>query len=825
MWMTGPNKGFLLKTVEYVGIVKDLRLNSDYAAALFTDGRIKLHMIDAQRTHNDSEKEITEPESQAPQREAVIIDHKDRMSFIRVTTDLLVYASERGIVEFFHLEDWAVVNLYRHPQGIRFLETDLMGLMVAAIDEFNKIFVYNSVTDALIDVQVENLSSSPSSLLWDKSTINSGLFIACDNKNVYVHNFVKETIEGPKIEFVDACRVPASQSPLLLYDGSVICQTTSGNKAEFTLSSHEDMQHTSDMETLKKQILPSLLKLRRFPDAIYVCKRVNDRRCWDQVTRAAMNDMNLDIAIMVSNKIPDFGLSRCLKRLQSEVDEKQLLMAHLALCLEMYDLAQELFLSSSQPDEALAMRQNLQDWETALSLAKRLSPRLIPLISREYASQLELASDYEAALIHFEKGMTNSSPSSTDAAGDPMSGDERRKVGDAGLSQESLKEHEDLCVAGIARNAIRTGNTHRGLKCALKLKNNRQLQLECGKICESMRLFSDAAILYEAAHEFEKAAHLYIQVKNVTKVSQLIDHLSSPEPLMEYARMQEQNHRFSEALTAYQKAGRDEEVIRILLQELKNPTDAMRIVRETKSIEGAKMVAKFFQRINDMSSAIEFLVLSQCTEEAFQLAASTGQMDVYSNILLSVSREMEEQPLSDFHSIALHYEQDRNALQAGKFYCLSQDYRKGVKLLLSAISQSPAAESEAFQLAIEAAAKSQDDAVIRRLVDFLVGDVDGSPRDFKYLFRLYMKLGHYKEAAKTAIAIAREEQLSGNYRNSHSLLLGMSRELTKHEIRIPSEMNSSLLLIHSYILAKVSPCPRHQGKSGFSCDQSLYHLR
>ena len=157
----------------------------------------------------------------------------------------------------------------------------------------------------------------------------------------------------------------------------------------------------------------------------------------------------------------------------------------------------------------------------------------------------------------------------------------------------------------------------------------------------------------------------------------------------------------------------------------------------------------------------------------------------------------------DFHSIALFYEQDRNALLAGKFYCLSQNYRKGVKLLLSAITQSPAVESEAFQLVIEAAAKSQEDAVVRQVVDFLVGDVDGSPRDFKYLFRLYMKLGHYKEAAKTAIAIAREEQSSGNYRNAHSLLLGMSRELRKHDIRIPAEMNSSLVLIHSYLLAKV----------------------
>ena len=77
----------------------------------------------------------------------------------------------------------------------------------------------------------------------------------------------------------------------------------------------------------------------------------------------------------------------------------------------------------------------------------------------------------------------------------------------------------------------------------------------------------------------------------------------------------------------------------------------MRIVKETRSVEGAKMVAKFvsfillcqffcfhfflilnhqqeidislyrfFQKLGDFGSAIQFLVLSKCNDEAFQLA-------------------------------------------------------------------------------------------------------------------------------------------------------------------------------------------------------------
>lgn len=46
-------------------------------------------------------------------------------------------------------------------------------------------------------------------------------------------------------------------------------------------------------------------------------------------------------------------------------------------------------------------------------------------------------------------------------------------------------------------------------------------------------------------------------------------------------------------------------------------------------------------------------------------------------------------------------------------------------------------------------------------------------QDAKYVFRIYMALKQYREAAKTAIIIAREDQSAGNYRNAHDVLFGM----------------------------------------------------
>jgi WD repeat-containing protein 19 len=80
---------------------------------------------------------------------------------------------------------------------------------------------------------------------------------------------------------------------------------------------------------------------------------------------------------------------------------------------------------------------------------------------------------------------------------------------------------------------------------------------------------------------------------------------------------------------------------------------------------------------------------------------------------------------------------------------------------------------------------------------------DESLHDPKYLFRFYVAMKMYREAAKTAVIIAREEQKQGGYRIARDLLFGMHQELRAQRIRIPAEMSNNLMLIHSYLIARV----------------------
>lgn len=95
------------------------------------------------------------------------------------------------------------------------------------------------------------------------------------------------------------------------------------------------------------------------------------------------------LAIEVYRQIQDVGMVWTLESLQG-IEDRNLLCGHIAMALGEFDLAQELYLASSSPLEALEMRRDLLQWDLALQLASKLAVAQIPLISKEYAQQQEI---------------------------------------------------------------------------------------------------------------------------------------------------------------------------------------------------------------------------------------------------------------------------------------------------------------------------------------------------------------------------------------------------------------------------------------------------
>lgn len=123
-------------------------------------------------------------------------------------------------------------------------------------------------------------------------------------------------------------------------------------------------------------------------------------------------------------------------------------------------------------------------------------------------------------------------------------------------------------------------------------------------------------------------------------------------------------------------------------------------------------------------------------------------------------------------------------------------------LLLKA-AKSNSQEKDAITIAIDVVASSNDDALSHTLIEYLLGETDGIPKDPKFLFRLYMAKKQFREASRSALIIANEEQVNGIYRNAHDVLFGMCQELKQNGIKIPYEMYVNLMLLHSYILVRL----------------------
>lgn len=277
------------------------------------------------------------------------------------------------------------------------------------------------------------------------------------------------------------------------------------------------------------------------------------------------------------------------------------------------------------------------------------------------------------------------------------------------LDDAKVREHNRKCEAGIARTAIRCGDVMRGVTTAMKLADDVTLLKECAQLLEEEKQYSHAAALYDHAGNTERAASLYIKLKSWLKVEALLPKINSPSIHIQYAKAKEAEGRYHDALKSYLKAQDYEAAIRLNLDKLEDIDEAVHLVQETKSVQGAKMVANYFQNSDDSSSAIKFLVMSLCYDDAFQLARKNGKLQLYGEILIQTSQARSE----DFKSLALHFEGEKNHLLAGKFYFHAADYNRAMSHLLKA-GGSEEDENEAISVAIDAAAASDDERLTRR---------------------------------------------------------------------------------------------------------------
>lgn len=94
------------------------------------------------------------------------------------------------------------------------------------------------------------------------------------------------------------------------------------------------------------------------------------------------------VAIVAYRKLGDVGMVNALENMVY-LEDINVLSGFCCLLLERYDEAKRYFLKGVYSRNALDLCRDLLKWEQALLLAQKFEPNEVPLISREYAQQLE----------------------------------------------------------------------------------------------------------------------------------------------------------------------------------------------------------------------------------------------------------------------------------------------------------------------------------------------------------------------------------------------------------------------------------------------------
>eukprot|EP00672_Neobodo_designis_P023740 CAMPEP_0174834780 /NCGR_PEP_ID=MMETSP1114-20130205/5042_1 /TAXON_ID=312471 /ORGANISM="Neobodo designis, Strain CCAP 1951/1" /LENGTH=1382 /DNA_ID=CAMNT_0016068709 /DNA_START=126 /DNA_END=4274 /DNA_ORIENTATION=- len=716
-------------------------------------------------------------------------DKKDhgKVTAHAMTDNFYIFGTSNGLVCVFSLVDRQVVTEYRHISGIRYLKPNLQGTRIAWIDSSNNGSIFNPASEQA--TSIDGLSSATEAILWDPS--DYGCFIAADNKNFTTFTYTPNSRWGPtaravqKRDSTDLCTTarPYGFLPVLLFRGVAMCQMPTGALAPVPLNTHQPLQYQAPGDAESFHLL---LEMNRVQEAFAIA---NTPEQLQRIATAALHVLDIELAIRVYRQLVKPTMVQCLERIR-HIAERNVLLGHISLMFQEFDDAQNFFLRSSHPMLALEMRRDLMHWDQALQLAEKLAPDQVPLLSKECAQQLEFRGEFSSALNVYRRGGMEvpTVPQNASAA--------------AIAARTAAELHNEACLGGEARCTFRMGDVRGGMRL-LERSGNRALLVECAAILETMKQFDEAASLYERAEQFERAATIYIkETKQLKAAARVMKNINSRNILTMYAKAKEVGEAaYQEAMQAYERAEDWDNVVRIKVEFLGDLHGAYGIVRRTRSIEAAQMVAAVCRKRNEIGVAVEFLLLAKKYNEAFELAKETGTMTAFEQALAQIVTLTDgvapPQYREYFLMVADYYATTKkdNAV-AGDFYNVAAQFPKALEKYLLVGTQ------EYLDKAIDVVGRAKSDKLAHRLLDYLMGEVDGEAKDPKNIFKLYMALGSYEKAAKTAVLIAGKEQELGNYRPAHKILVDTCLVLNERNMRVSTDLRRALMLLHSYIIVK-----------------------
>ena len=111
-----------------------------------------------------------------------------------------------------------------------------------------------------------------------------------------------------------------------------------------------------------RSVLDKNISLGRFRNAWAICQVLDDDKTWRRLGEEALAKHDLETASRVYRHVGDVGMVWTLDEFRS-VEDKRLIGGHVFMMMGDYDAAQNMYLQSGTPVEALHMRRDLLHWD------------------------------------------------------------------------------------------------------------------------------------------------------------------------------------------------------------------------------------------------------------------------------------------------------------------------------------------------------------------------------------------------------------------------------------------------------------------------------
>jgi WD repeat-containing protein 19 len=786
---------------EYVGVVKDIQLNATYASVL-TDSKVMLHLIEPP------------PRSSSNQNVSKTFPDREEGSFSKITcmalTDnFLFYGTEAGTVEIFFLTEWTLLSgiELRLNNPIKKLYPNSVGTKVIIVDRANQIFLYDAVNTSGSNRGVTQFESAPTNIvqiMWD--TKEKNVIMIFDGSATHTFVYIPTSMKGSMMVKLgpvtissageitlrpDKVDIVSGNIPLISVGGELSCQTSAGgistimhpffeqieaqggsqNAKRRSSRNHSNLDPREEKDQLANAFCQALA-LHKLERAWEVAVQLDKRSFYLALSSKAMELLDVEMAHRVYMQLEDPGMVMALRDCM-HIEDKYLLAGQMALLFCDYQRAQDLFLQSARPIAALEMRKDLMQWDQALKLAHVLAPSQIPDICIQYGHQLEVRDDFSNALKMFDDALS------------ALDGEGNRVIPDHLIP---------IAMMGLARCQLRMGEYRKGIRMANELDDH-QLFIDCGRILERQKQYQEAASMFVKAEKFEQAASIYVKhlIKDKSRLSEaavILEKVDNAGLNSDFGKACVAAGRFEDAIKAYRRASDWDKIVEIQLKHLDQIQQAFDIVRRSSSAQAAQTVAEYCVSQSDWRGAIEFCLIANKFDEAFRIAQTNNIIDVYTGFLgEAISTE-------DAQKVAQFYEKSGDFGNAGKFYAMCNQYARALRLFLQC-------GDKEIESAIAVVGRAQNENLTHQLIDFLVGEKDGVPKDPNYIYRLYHALKKYEDAAKTALVIARQEQDLGNYALAHKIVTEIIRCLEDASCKVSLQLRQAFVLLHSHSLVKL----------------------